>query len=234
MTPVELSNRHPQLFHVTLPGAWESIRARGLLSTSRLLDLFEVYGGERLELERVCRPSAVTIRHPVHGCAVINDQSPMTESALAGCLDGGLTPAHWLALLNRRVFFWSDEKGLARLVGARANRARAIDILVVDTLGLARAHAERIELSPINSGATIRKPARRGPATFTPLLELSYVQWRRKRGRNDRIIEVTVLDGVPDIANYVTEIRRMEPHAKGTETHRVYPRVDEPSVPKSR
>ena len=143
---------------------------------------------------------------------MINDQSPMTETTLARCLDGGLTPAHWLALLNRRVFVWSDVKGLARLVGARANRARA------------RTHAERIELSAINSGATIRKPARRGPATFTPLLELSYVQWRRKRGRHDRIIEGTVLDGVKDIANFVTEIRRMEPHAKSTETRHVYPR----------
>lgn len=130
----------------------------------------------------------------------------MTETTLAGCLDGGLTPAHWLALLNRRVFFWSDVKGLARLDGARANRARA------------RAHAERIELSPINSGATIRKPARHGPATFTPLLELSYVQWRRKRARHDRIIEVTVLDYVKDIANYVTTT-----HGAACEKHRNTP-----------
>ena len=162
-------------------------------------------------LERTCRPTAITIRHPVHGHAVLNDQSPMSERALRMCLDDELTPADWLASLNRRVFFWSDTSGLARLVCARANRSRAIDVLVIDTLALAMAHAGRIELSPINSGATIRKPARRGPSKFTPLLELSYAQWRGKRGGSDRIVEVTVLDGVPDIARYVSEIRRIEP-----------------------
>jgi len=41
MTPEELSERHPRLFHVTLPGAWEGIRERALLPTSRLLDLLK-------------------------------------------------------------------------------------------------------------------------------------------------------------------------------------------------
>lgn len=211
MTPEELSARHPFLFHVTLPGAWDGIRARGLLPTSRLLDIFEVAGAERERIERARRPAAVPVHHPHHGTVVINDQLPMTEAALAKCLDGGLSPADWLALLNRRVFFWCDDEGLARLLGARANRARSLDVLVIDTLPLARAYADKIELCPINSGATLRKPARRGPATFTPLLELSYEGWSRKRGRRDRILEVTVVDGVPDIARYVREVRRIEP-----------------------
>lgn len=211
MTPEELSARHPRLFHVTLSGACDGIRSKGLLPTSRLLDVFEVSPYERVRLEQVRRPAAVTIHHTVHGTAVLNDQSPMTERALTKCLDEGLAPADWLLLLNRRVFFWADEAGLARLLGARANQGRALDVLVVDTLGLARAHAERIELSPINSGATIRRPARRGLSTFTPMLALSYDDWRRKRGRLDRILEVTVLDGVPDIARFMTEVRRVEP-----------------------
>jgi len=211
MTPEELSERHPRLLHVTLPGAWEGIRGRGLLPTSRLLDLFEITGDERERIERRRRPAAVPIRHPLHGTAVVNDQIPMTETALEKCLDDGLSPSEWLALLNRRVFFWCDEEGLARLLGARANRGRALEVLVADTLSLARAHAERIELSPINSGATLRRPACRGLATFTPLLELPYVAWSRKRGGRDRILEVTVVDGVPDIARYVVEVRRVAP-----------------------
>ncbi|GJD94859.1 hypothetical protein OCOJLMKI_2066 [Methylobacterium iners] len=135
----------------------------------------------------------------------------MTEPALAKCLDDGLSPADWLALLNQRIFFWCDAEGLARLLGARANRSRAVDVLVADTLGLARAYAHRIELSPINTGATLRKPARRGPSTFTPLLELSFEDWSRKRGRRDRILEVTVIGGVPDIARYVKEVRCVSP-----------------------
>ena len=210
MTPDELSARHPRLFHVTLPEASAGILERGLLPASRLLDLFEVPRAERARMERAPRPAAVRIRHPRYGTAVINDQTPMTEAALAKCLDDGLTPADWLALLNCRVFFWGGEDGLARLLGARANRARAVDVLVVDTLALARAYAERIELCPINSGATIRKPARRGLTTFTPLLALPYEAWSRKRGRRDKILEATVLDGVPDIGRYVVEVRRVD------------------------
>ena len=211
MTPEELSARHPRLFHVTQRGSWPSIRRRGLLPTSRLLDLFEITGEDRARLERVRRPSSVRISHAVHGTAVITDQLPMTEAALARCLDDGLVPADWLALLNRRVFFWADEAGLARLVNARANRGRPLEVLVVDTLPLARAHAERVELSPINSGATLRRPARRGPSTFTPLLELPYDAWRRQRGGRDRVREVTVLAGVPDIDRHVVEVRHVGP-----------------------
>jgi hypothetical protein len=222
VTPEELSARHPRLFHVTGAGAWESIRTRGLLSTSRLLDLFEVSGERRAQLERARRPAAVPLHHPVHGTAVLTDQLPMTEAALARCLDGGLVPADWLALLNRRVFFWSDEGGLDRLLKARANRGRALEVLVVDTLPLVRAYADRVELSPINTGATMRRPARRGPETFTPLGALSYDAWSRRRGKRDAVLEVTVLDGVPDVERYVLEVRRVRgasppsPHAGTT------------------
>ena len=209
MTPEDLAARHPRLFHVTLPEATASILKRGLLPTSRLLDLFEASPEQRARLERTPRPATIPIHHPLHGTVVINDQAPMTEAGLAKCLDDGLTPADWLARLNRRAFFWSGEDGLARLLGARANRARAVDVLVVDTLGLARAFAESIEISPINSGATMRRPARRGLSTFTPLLALPYEAWSRQRGRRDRILEVTVLDGVPDIGRYVVEVRRV-------------------------
>ena len=116
-------------------------------------------------------------------------------------------PADWLRLLNARVFFWADTDGLARLLGARINRARPREVLGFDTLGLARAHAERMELCPINSGSTIRKPARRGLATFTPLLAMEYAQWRRQRGGRDRILEVVVRGGVPDISRYLVSVR---------------------------
>jgi hypothetical protein len=211
MTPEELSCRHPRLFHVTLGGMSESIVARGLRSTSRLLDLFEVTGEKRERIERRRRPNSETIHHPMHGTVIINDQRPMTEAALTGCLDDGLMPADWFALLNRRVFFWASEDGLGRFLGARANRKRAMEVLTIDTLSLARSHAERMELSPINSGATMRKPVRRGSSTFTPVLELSHAAWSRKRGGRDRILEVTVLDGVPDIARHKLCIRSVEP-----------------------
>ena len=207
MTPEDLSARHPRLFHVTEPGAAASIRRLGLLSTSRLLDMFELPETERAALELQRRPRAVPLHHPRYGRAVLNDNLPLSERGLASCLDDGLTPTDWLRMLNDRVFFWADAEGLARLLTARVNRDRAREVLVLDTLGLARAHADQVELCAINSGATLRRPARRGLATFSPLATYSYDQWRRLRGRLDRIREVVVRGGVPDIDRYVLEVR---------------------------
>lgn len=42
VTPEELANLYPRLYHMAEPGSWESIRRYGLLSTSSLLSLFEI------------------------------------------------------------------------------------------------------------------------------------------------------------------------------------------------
>lgn len=146
----------------------------------------------------------------MHGRVVINDNTPLTEEALAGCLEGDLRPADWLRMLNERVFFWADEKGLDRLLRARANRGRPCDVLEIDTLSLARTHGPRIELSPINSGATLRRPAKRGVSTLTPLESVSYEEWRRLRARRDTVLEVIVRDGVPDIAKHLVSVSARE------------------------
>ena len=215
MTPEELAIRHPKLYHVTAPDAWASIARYGLLPTSVLLRLFETDESRYLTLTTRRRPSEVHLRHPTHGLAILNDNLPLTERALEGCLDDGLTSIDWLRLLNDRVFFWADPSGVDRLLGARMNRARPRAVLVFDTIGLARAHAERMELSPINTGATIRRPARRGLTTFTPLLAKSYKEWQGQRGRQDRILEVVVRGGVPDIARYLVGHRTTQPGGSG-------------------
>jgi uncharacterized protein DUF7002 len=202
MTPEELASRHPKLYHVTRPGAWEAISTFGLMPASALLERFEEDQQRRIDLATRRRPAEVELAHPAHGTMILNDNLPLSERALAACLDDGLTPQDWLRMLNERVFFWVDESRVARLLGARMNRARSREVLVFDTLGLVSAHAARVEISPINSGSTLRKPARRGLATFTPVLAKSYREWRRQRGGNDRIVEVTVRGGVADIKRY--------------------------------
>lgn len=205
LTPEELAARHPRLFHLTSPEAWPGIQRHGLLPTSALLTLFEVPEAERAAIERRRRPSAVTITHPVRGRAVMTDNVPLSEAALAGCLDDGLSPADWLLLLNKRVFFWPDEATLGALAGARLNRGRERLVLVFDTLGLVRSCFEQVELSAINTGATMRKPARRGLATFTPISAHSYEAWRRLRGRLDRVKEVSVVGGVTEVERYLVD-----------------------------
>ena len=207
MSPEDLAARHPTLYHVTSPGMWPSIARHGLVPADQLAQLFGVDAATQSQLTRRRRAAEVLLHHPLHGTAFLTDNIPLSERALSVCLDDGLAPADWLAMLNARVFFWPDRESVDRLLGARANRNRPRQVLAFDTLGLVRAHAERVELSPINSGATIRKPARRGLATYTRLTALSYRDWQRARGGRDTVREVVVRGGVPDIATYLLGIK---------------------------
>jgi hypothetical protein len=205
MTPESLAAYHPRLYHVTAPEAGESIKRHGLLSTEALLKLFDITSKRRAEIAGRRRDSEVMLEHPDHGRAVISDNLPLSFSALEKCLDDDLTPVEWLRILNTRVFFWADESGLRRLLGARANRNRDRLVLVVDTLSIVKAHAKKVELSPINTGATLRRPARRGLATFSPLANHSYREWRGLRGGRDSVLEVVVRGSVPDIEKHIVE-----------------------------
>lgn len=207
MTPEELAARHPRLYHVSEPGAHKSIRQHGLLSTNAILDLFEVDTRDRQRLTTARRATAVPLRHLLYGTMILNDNLPLSEKALESCLDDGLTAADWLRTLNSRVFFWVDESGLQRLLGAKMNRGRQREVLVFDTLLVAQAHMDTLCLSPINSGATIRKPARRGLTTFTPAKDHSYAQWRRLRGKSDRVVEVTVDHAIPRAGEFLIDVQ---------------------------
>ena len=207
MTPEELAELHPRLFHLTAPDALPSIRRQGLLSAWAIV---ERTGADPSLLERRRAEEAVVGKGSER--FVLNDNIPLSEKTLARVLDDGLVPGDWLRMLNDRVFFWTGEDRLARLRNAGTNRHRPRAVLVVDTLSLARAHAERMAISPINSGATGRTPARRGRATFTPLLAMPYDAWRRQRRPGkalDRIVEVTVDGTVPDVMDHVVEERHL-------------------------
>ena len=68
-------------------------------------------------------------------------------------------------------------------------------------------YRDRIELSPMNSGCTKPMPHPRGPDTFLPIDDYPYDFWRkiRKRKAGERVVELTVIGGVPDIAKYVVQ-----------------------------
>jgi hypothetical protein len=203
VSPEELARRHPLLYHVTAPVAWTGISRHGLLSAEALITLFQIDDVRKAQLTTRRRPTEVKIAHAALGTATLNDNAPLSDKALHACLDDGLTPEQWLRALNQRVFFWADASGVSRLLGARMNRGRPRAVLAFDTLRLAHAHAQRMEICPINSGATIRRPARRGLATFAPLLDTDYPRWQRQRGTRDRIVEIVVRDRVPDIARFL-------------------------------
>jgi hypothetical protein len=186
-------------------GSWPSIARHGLLSTSALLDLYGIDGPDRTVLEAHKRPESVSISHPKYGEAVIRDNKPINETVLRRTLEG-MTESEFYRTLNGRVFFWLTEERLNKLRLAPPYKGRAHDILTVDTARLLERHGDRIELSPLNSGAV--HPAAnypRGAATFRS--PASY-PWQERLGvkRNEPIVELTVPYSVPDIAEMVLDV----------------------------
>lgn len=209
MTPDDLARRYPCLFHLTSPEALDGIMRFGLRSTTSLLRDCAITPSERTRIETTRRPSPLLLRHEQVGKIEINDNKPLHEANLAKVLDDGLTPTDWLRMLNARVFFWAREEGLLTLSSAAANRTRPRLVLVINTLRLAHAYTDWIDLSPINTGSTMRQPARRGLMTFTPMQSLSFEAWQRQRGRRDHVKEVALRRDIPDIADFIMETRRL-------------------------
>jgi hypothetical protein len=206
LTPELLWTRFPYLWHMAEPGSWPSIRDHGLLSTSALLDRFGINGARRAAIEAERRPECVTILKEGMPNTVIRDQKPMSDGALEQCLQDGLKPADWYRMLNERTFFWLSQARLRRLLGARAYRDRPQTVLTLETRSIVEAHADRIELSPINSGSTIFNPVPRGRRTFLSIGEYDYEGWSKKRRAEDTVVELIVRDGVPDIKDHVIAV----------------------------
>ena len=207
MRAEQLWEAYPRLFHMATAGSWPSIRERGLLSTAALLDLFEVRGAEREAIECRRRRESVTIRHPVHGEACVRDQKPMTDAALARCVQG-ISVAGWLKMLNRRVYFWPDEGRLRRLLSAKAYGRDEHCVLTLDTQSLVTAYAKSITLSRINSGALLYVAPARGPDTFQTIIDCPFEDWCRGRSRKTAVAEVAVDYSVPDVARHVIQVER--------------------------
>ncbi|MER2250364.1 hypothetical protein ABS772_10620 [Methylorubrum podarium] len=201
----ELLRDCPTLFHMAEAGAWPTIRGHGLLSTRAALDRFAVPDAIRAAAERR-RPEGIVLERADLGRIVLRDQKPLSDRALARCLRDRLTPADWHRRLNERVFFWLSRKRVLTLLAGRAYRDHAHEILEIDAAALVAAHRDRIELSAINSGATGRFPAPRGADTFRPIDAYPYAEWRKKRPRGERVVELTVLGAVPELERFVRRV----------------------------
>ncbi|SEE67750.1 hypothetical protein SAMN05519104_7020 [Rhizobiales bacterium GAS188] len=209
MTPSELDElvgNCPHLYHMAMRDSWPLIQEHGLHTTYGLLDLFEVETAARTKMTTRRRCTSVPISHPVFGQAVVRDQIPLLDSDLDRCLRDGLTPQDWHRLLNGRVFFWLTEHRLQKLLCAGAYRHQDHIVLKVHTALLIRDYADRIELSPINSGCTRPYAHPRGRETFLPIASYPYAVWRKKRSRFETVVELTVIDGVPNIVDYIESV----------------------------
>jgi len=206
MDPEQIAAHYPRLFHMANAGSWPSIRRDGLLSTGALVDLYEVNDGVRAEILRSRRRESIRLEHPDLGAAVIRDQLPLREEALKKCLTD-MTLQEWFETLNSRVFFWLDEPHLEGLLGARAYRQDAHDVITVDTAALVAREGPKVRLSAINSGSTLYNPRPRGSETFMPIADYPFAERRRARGK-DAIIELAVDGGVTQIEEVAVRVER--------------------------
>jgi len=205
--PKELITRYPRLYHMAEADTWDSIRKNGLLSTSALLDLYEVKGTQRYAIESEHRPKSIPISHPIYGTAVIRDQKPMSDSGLLRCLRD-VTPKEWYETLNRRVFFWLTMERLLTLLNAKPYRNQEHCVLTIDTALMVERHVDEITLAPLNTGCTKPYPHPRGSDTFLPLWDYPY-ESRRKKGNYLAIVELTVDYKVTDIEDLTVKVERM-------------------------
>ena len=194
MTPQELARRFPRLYHMANLDSWTSILERGLLSTTALLDLFQIAGAERFSLESQWRSDSCSISHSEHGVAVIRDQIPMPEGKLQKLLTGATTQK-WYELINGKTFFWVDSQRLTSMLNARQYRARSHAVFVIDTEALLDRHLRKVTLSEQNSGSLYSGKIR-GPSTFKRVGDYPF----------DRIAELAVEYSVPDIADFAIRV----------------------------
>jgi hypothetical protein len=218
VTPTELAEYYPVLYHMAEADSWESISKHGLLSTSALLTLFEVDGRTRQEIEGSKRARSIEVRHATIGRAVIRDQKPIVESKLqASLLDCSVE--EWYRLLNSRVFFWLTKERLATLLSAREYRNKPHTILTLETLPLVKDHEASITLSPMNSGNTLPIAHPRGLKTFSKIKDYPFTE-RLKRGPYYTVVELAVEGGVKNVVDYTIRVDVMISDGEGIRTIR--------------
>lgn len=184
-----------------------SIRKYGLLSTSALLDLFEVTGESRRMIESTMRRESVSLKHPKHGVAVVRDQKPIgNDKRLEASLGGGATASQFHRFLNGRVFFWVNPDRLTTLRTARAYRTEPQLVLTLDSRKVVAKCKEGILVCPMNSGACMPIAHPRSIGMFQKIEDYDFETWKAKKGGAKKaVVEFTVARGVPDIDDLLIE-----------------------------
>ncbi len=185
------AKRFPRVYHLTFATNLPSIQQHGLLSAASLADQYAFTPEEReacLEKRRLCNQD-------LHGIT-LRDQHAAPESKMKTCLVNVSIP-DWLALLNSKIFFFTELKKAQRMAETYANYQNIL--LEVDTKTLLERHAAVSFVCRFNSGAFLFKPTPRGRASFIPMAEF---ELRKKSAP----AELTVNEPIPAIMDFATLI----------------------------
>jgi len=201
----KLFELYPRLYHMAEAGTWESIRQRGLLSASAVLDLFHLHGAQRAIYEDEHRAEMLSVPCGQTDHIVLRDQRPMPPERLRKALTDGTTPAQWYHLINGKVFFWAEHHRLLRLLNAYGKDEH--DVLILDTRSLVTSHLQNTWLCHMNSGNTLPIPHHRGVDIFQRIEDFP----TKESGKPMKaVVEVLVDRGVPDVATHTHEVLRMK------------------------
>ncbi len=192
-------HRYPVLWHAGRAGMWDDARRHGLCSVSALLDDFEIRGEARRPYESERRARPVLIEGPDGRHAWLRDQGPLALPKLAKLLDGGMNCEAWLRTLNRRVYLWCRRERLQQFLDAYPTLEQ--DLLTISTERLLRRADVRVEVAPLNTGATRFVRGRRGPDTFRVIEAFD--------GAPHKVVEVTVLDRLDRLESVVERVERV-------------------------
>lgn len=209
MTQKEFCKHYPYLYHMAEADTWESIKKLGLLSTLALTELFEITGTEKRQLVSERRPESVQICHPKYGIVTIRDNKPLADKKLLKWLIE-MSPREWYETLSRKVFFWTTKERLVTMLNARAYRNHKHTVITVDAALLIERNAERVTLTPINSGAMSFGGSPRGIGTFRTLDEWPDAEGPRSGKLIKPVVEVAVehyISNMQDIAIRVDEMK---------------------------
>ncbi|MCO8161105.1 hypothetical protein NJC38_02925 [Pseudomonas sp. 21LCFQ010] len=202
----KLIERYPRIYHMAERGTWESIKQRGLMSTSAVLDHFSVAGSDRARFESEHRLMKMGVRAGDPSDIMLRDQKPMPEERLLRAIVDGTSPREWYELINNKVFFWAQEERLHVLLGARDYKSLEHDVLTLDSASFIPAYAEKIWLCHMNSGNTWPMPHRRGRGIFCRIPDYPT---KPSGAPVKEVVELVADYAVPDIERFVIEVRRM-------------------------
>jgi hypothetical protein len=191
MTPEQFLHRCKVICHVGPVGVWEQITKHGFRTAEQLILEADLTEEERQAL--LSTPRRESVRLSVRGDAVtLRDQGPLfARKDLKSILGDGLDASDWIHLLNQRVYFFTDETSMRKLLDKYLQIDGGQDVIWLSPLKLIEAAGLRLELTSQNTVTIARQSgAQKMADAFAPL-------WRFT---DRKPTEATILGGLDDLS----------------------------------
>ena len=191
MTPEQFLNRCKVICHVGPAGVWEQVQKSGFRTAEQLILEADLTEEERQTL--LTEPRRESVRLSVQGgTAVLRDQGPLfARKDLKSILGEGPNVSDWIHLLNRRVYFFTDETSMRKLLDKYTQIDEAQDVIWLSPLKFVESAGLSLELTSQNTAAIARQSGtQKTEDAFAPL-------WRFT---DRKPTEATIFGGLDDLS----------------------------------